>query len=249
MDLFVPGVILVAGTAMLAAVIAVVVHRFRPAEGDNDAIGNVFTIVAGIDAVLVAFVLIALFDAVDTATADAQLEADSLVAVDWAAGSLDEPARGQIHSLIHSYASTVIEDEWPRMRAAEPVDDTGRAQLDELRLAVEGAPAADDWQHERKLSAVDHLWDVYQARQDRLAASGDDVGLVVWFALIAGSVLSVCLPYLFAGSRLGPHAVTVSVFAGTVAMLLYAIYQMQNPYAGGASVEPDAFRAALGLLG
>ena len=249
MDLFLAGLILVGGAAIAAAVIEFVLHRFRSAEGDNDAVGYVFTIVGGLHAVLMAFVLISLFAAVDAANASADREANGLVAIGWAADSLAEPARGQIHALSRSYASTVIEHEWPRMRAAQQVEDTGRAQLDELRLAIERAATADDWQYDSKLEASNRLWDVYQARQDRLNLSNGGVGLVVWFALIAGSLLSITLPYLFVGTRLVSHVVMMSVLAATIALLLYAIYQMQNPFGGGASVGPDAFRSALGLLG
>jgi hypothetical protein len=41
----------------------------------------------------------------------------------------------------------------------------------------------------------------------------------------------------------------VSALAGTLALLIYAIYQLQNPFAGGAAIGPEAFRAALDRLG
>ena len=51
-----------------------------------------------------AFVLISLFDAAGTASADSYREANTLVAIDWAGDSLPEPARGQIHALSQAYA-------------------------------------------------------------------------------------------------------------------------------------------------
>jgi hypothetical protein len=36
--------------------------------------------------------------------------------------------------------------------------------------------------------------------------------------------------------------------AATLAVLLFAIYQLQNPFAGGASIGSDAFQSALGRL-
>jgi hypothetical protein len=252
MSLYLVGLIFVTGVAVVAAAVAFVVHRLGAGEGrteHNDAIGQVFTIVGGLHAVLMAFVLISLFDAAGTASADSYREANTLVAIDWAGDSLPEPARGQIHALSQAYLSTVIDQEWPRMRAGQDLDDTGWAQLEELRLTIEHADAAGEWQQDRKQQAANRLWEVYQARQDRIAASGGGVGLVLWFALVVGSVMSLALPNLLGGTRLATHIVVMAVLAATIALLLFAIYQMQNPFSGGASIEPEAFQSARELLG
>jgi hypothetical protein len=70
----------------------------------------------------------------------------------------------------------------------------------------------------------------------------------VWFALILGSFISVLLPNLFGGTRLGAHIIIVSTLAGTMALLLFAIFQLQDPFSGGAKIGPDAFTSALARL-
>jgi hypothetical protein len=42
--------------------------------------------------------------------------------------------------------------------------------------------------------------------------------------------------------------IMVGVLAGTIALLLFAVYQMQDPFTGGAAVGPDAFTSALSRL-
>lgn len=248
MNLYASGLVWVLGVAAIAAVGTIVVHRFGTDEGrgSNEAVGQVFTIVGGLHAVLMAFVLISLFDTVSTVEDDAQTEADSLVAVYWASDSLPEPARSEIQELSRTYASTVIDQEWPRMHDGEQVGGSGWAQLDRLRGAIDTAPTQSDWQQVRKEEAASQLWNVYQARQDRLtAANSDGVNTVVWIALIVGSILAISLPYLFDGPQLMTHMFLMATFAGTVALLLFAIYQLQNPFSGGAQVGPDAFTAAV----
>lgn len=97
--------------------------------------------------------------------------------------------------------------------------------------------------------AATRLWDVYQARQRRLDASAGGLGVVVWFALVTGSLLAMALPYLFGGTGTGVHLVMIGVLAATITLLMFAIYQMQNPFSGGASITPDAFQSARQLLG
>ncbi|WP_410674462.1 hypothetical protein [Amycolatopsis sp. cmx-4-68] len=253
MNIFVAGGLWVAGAAFVGGVIAYLVRRFGWDEGrpdNNDAAGQVFTIVGGLHAVLVAFVLISLFDSVGAAGDEAQSEADSLVAATWAADALPGDAKDRVHQLAVAYAQTVEQQEWPRLEDGGELPAAGWTQLDQMRQAVAAAPADGDWEIDRKTEASNQLWSVYQARQQRLAHSGGGgVGAVVWFALILGSLITaILLPNLFGGTRPAAHVVIVSTLAGTITLLLFAIYQLQNPFSGGAKVPAEAFTAALERL-
>jgi hypothetical protein len=121
-----------------------------------------------------------------------------------------------------------------------------------MRTLIDNAPVSsdDDWLENRKTEAADDLLNVYDARQQRLNADADNqVGAVLWFVLAVGSLLFVLLPNLFGGTRLATHVIIVSTLAGTTALLCFAIYQLQNPFAGGAQVGPDAFTQAIARLG
>lgn len=248
MNVYVAGAVWVIGVAALAAVGTILFHRFRPAaaRSGNDAIGTVFGLVGGLHAVVMAFVLISLFDGVSTVRDGSQAEANGLVAVYWAADSLPEPARAQIQELTRSYTRTVIDQEWPSMRDGAAMTGPGWSVLDRLRAAIDAAATESDWQAERRTEAASQLWAVYEARQARLTAAGDaGVSTVVWIALIVGSILSISLPYLFDGPQLITHAILMASLAGTIALMLFAIYQLQNPFSGGAMVGPDAFSSII----
>jgi hypothetical protein len=252
MNVYLTGIFWVIGAAVVAAVIGYLVRRFGWDEGrrdNNDAAGQVFTIVGGLHAVLVAFVLISLFDNVSTAREGSYTEADGLVAMSWAADTLPGDTGPKVRQLASAYATTVQRQEWPRLADGGAMPDTGWNQLGQLSKTIAGAQADDDWMNDRKSEAANQLWQVYQARQARLTASAaSGVGSVVWFALILGSFISVLLPNLFGGTRMAAHLVIVSTLAGTIALLLYAIFQLQNPFAGGANIQPDAFTSALARL-
>jgi hypothetical protein len=248
MNLYLSGLIWVVGMAGAAGIGTILVHRYSSAEArsSNDAVSTVFSIVGGLHAVLMAFVLISLFDMVSTVRDGSHSEANSLVAVHWAADSLPEPARGQIQDLSKSYARTVIDQEWPKMRDGEAVSGPGWTILDRLRAAIDGAAAGSDWEQARKTEAASQLWNIYQARQARLTAAGSGgVSTVVWLALLVGSIMSISLPYLLDVRKVTTHIVLMSALAGAIALLLFAIYQLQNPFSGGAQVGPDAFNSVI----
>lgn len=255
MGIYLTGLFFVLGAAFLAALFAWLVRRWGADEGrvdNNEATGQIFTIVGGLNVVLLAFVLISLFDAASAARDGSYTESNSLVAAYWASHSLPEADRRQIHDECVAYAKTVLRQEWPEMQRSVPVAGPGWSQLDDLRRTVADTriDSADNWLTDRKLEAANQLWQVYQARQARLtAASSHGVSTVVWFALIIGTIITVMLAYFFGGTKPITHMIIVATVAATITLMLFAIYQLQNPFSGGVKVEPTAFDLALDRLG
>ncbi|RSM59663.1 DUF4239 domain-containing protein [Kibdelosporangium aridum] len=255
MSIYLSGAFWIIGAGVVAASVAALVHRIPATvglSGNNEVAGQVFTIVAGLHAVLLAFVLISLFDGVSAAQDDSQREANNLVAVSWSAEALQEPVSTKVRQITMDYSNTVVSQEWPQMSDRGTVDSTaGWQQLEQLRDTIAKAPtAADDpWQESRKAAATDQLWEVYQARQARLdAAASGGVSTVVWFALLIGSVMVMGLIYLHGGPKVLSHALISGTLAAAITLLLFAIYQLQNPFSGGAAVGPEAFTAVLDRL-
>lgn len=250
MSIYLTGLLWVLGVALVAGALAYLVRRFGETQGsvdNNEAAGQVFTLVGGLQAVLLAFVLISLFDGTTAAEDGSYKEADSLVAAVWAAKEL--PDSEGVTAQARTYVREVIEREWPRMSEGASVDDAGWTALERLRAEVAAAPADDEWTIGQKNEASDQLWTVYQQRQERLnTATGGGVNSVVWFALVAGAIMAVALPVLFGGPKPATHILIVSILAGTMALLLFATQQLQNPYGGGAQVSPAAFESALERL-
>ncbi|MFC4858043.1 hypothetical protein [Actinophytocola glycyrrhizae] len=249
MNIYVIGLLWVVGVALVAGAFAYVVRRVGETQGvvdNNEAAGQVFTLVGGLQAVMLAFVLISLFDATSAAEDGSYREADSLVAAVWAAQEL--PDSEGVAAQARTYAREVIDREWPKMSTGAEIDGDGWAVLERLRAEVAAAPTTDEWTIDRKSEASDQLWTVYQQRQERLNNAGGGVNSVVWFALVAGAIMAVALPVLFGGPKPATHILIVSILAGTMALLLFATQQLQNPYGGGAQVSPAAFETALDRL-
>lgn len=251
MRIYVIGAAWVIGIAALAGALAYFSRNFTEKEGraeNNEAAGQVFTIVGGLHAVLIAFVLIGLFDAVGAAQDTSYQEANSLVALTWAGDELPGPTGDEIRALAASYASQVINTEWPQMSAHKAVSTSGWTTLTKMQKTIADSKTTSTWQDSRKSEASDQLLSVYQDRQQRLNDATTNVSAVIWFALAIGSLLSLGLPLLFGGPKIRAHIIIVSTLAATLAVLLYAIYELQNPFAGGAAVGPDAFQSALSRL-
>ncbi|GAB2959018.1 DUF4239 domain-containing protein [Amycolatopsis acidiphila] len=253
MNVYVTGLLWVAGSMIVGALIAYLVRRYGLDEGrpdNNDAAGQAFTIVGGLHAVVVAFVLISLFDAASTVRDGSYQETQALVSATWAADALPEPAHTQVPELARQYARTVVQQEWPRLQNGGMPGEEGWTLVNRMRASLDATDLPDDdWLVDQKTDAASDLTDVYEQRQARLNAVRDNgVGVVLWFVLVVGSVIFVLLPNLFGGTRQATHIIIVSTLAATTTLLLYAIFQMQNPFAGGAKVGPEAFSQAIARL-
>jgi hypothetical protein len=251
LHIYLIGAAWVVGIALLAGVTAHLTRRFTEKEGraeNNESAGQVFTIVGGLHAVLIAFVLIGLFDSVGAARDTSYQEANSLVAMVFAGNELPPETSTRLRELAVSYTHQVINTEWPQMAAGAPVNTSGWKTIIEMQKTISDAKSTSNWTDSRKAEASSQLLSVYQNRQQRLNDATSGVSAVIWFALVIGSLLSLGLPLLFGGPKVRAHIIIVSTMAATLAVLLFAIYQLQNPYAGGASIGPDAFQSALDRL-
>ncbi|MTD59154.1 bestrophin-like domain [Amycolatopsis pithecellobii] len=254
MSVYLTGSLWVAASITVGVVIGYLVRRYGLDEGrmdNNDAAGQAFTIVGGLHAVIIAFVLISLFDATNSVRTGADEESKALVGAAWAAQALPEPARTQVPQLARGYANTVVRVEWPRLQDGRPVPADGWSELTQMRKSIENTeiPPDNDWLTNQKTTAAERVMDLYQRRQSRLNTLRDNnIGLVVWFVLIVGSVIFVLLPNLFGGTKQTTHIIIVSALAATTTLLLFAIYQLQNPFGGGAKVGPEAFDQAIARL-
>lgn len=251
MSTFLAGVATAAAAATVAMVIALVVRRRVTFDRGRDTapLGTILTIVTGLHSVLVVFVLVGVIQSAGATRQAAAREADSLVAAVWAADAFPEASRAEVGREARAYAEIVINREWPLLRDGKPVKQDGWIALQRLRHAVVEASVSSEVQLDRRSEASDRVVDAYLARQARLTTGTDQIPPVLWLVLAMGAVASVALPYLFGGGSAGSYIFLVATMAALMAMLLFAIFQLQNPFSDSGGVTPDAFRSALDRLG
>lgn len=247
------GITVAVVTALVAGVIVVLVQRYTDKarerhDGYVDAIGMVFAVVGVLYAIVLAFVVIAVWDQMGAAREDSFTEATALVDVYAYAETMPDGTGAEIQFLAKSYAEQVIRDEWPVMERHEAPPLKGWHTLDRLRGAVQAtAPGADasDAQVDAYHAALADVETAGAARTFRAAASSRGLPLVMWFLLVGGGALTIAFAYLFDIAGLVPQIIFTVGLTVMVVLLLYAVYQLEYPFARGERIRPDAFRFAL----
>lgn len=233
---------------MLAAVGGLVlVQRLVPSEvrrKQNDVVGFIYAVLGVAYAVLLGLMVVAVWQGWKAAESTAAEEANELAAIFWLAHSFPEPQDREMQRLTRAYARAVVEEEWPKMREG---GESARAWelLDGLRASVEEiepSTTREQALYEQQLQRVHELSD---ARQDRLLYANEGLPAILWVVLLIGGVIAVGFTYLFGLDSTLVHTLMVGALTLTLALVLFTVGALDNPFRGEVRVGPDAFESVL----
>jgi hypothetical protein len=211
---------------------------------NNEVAGFKFAVVGVLYAVLLAFVVIAVWeDYRDTETA-VRNEAKAVINLDQLAYVLPEPGGSLIHRHLHSYAKEVRESEWPAMAHGE-ASPAVASDLDHLRRAIfEGSPEGLKdlalYQHALRLLTV-----IADNRDERLDSSDGSVPPVLWLVLLAGGLIVLGYPAFFGTSSLVAQILMTATLAVLVALTFFVGLVLDFPFTGQVNISHAPFDHAL----
>ena len=248
--------VLVIGLICLVAVGGLeLVQRLVPADSrqpHNDVAGFIYAALGVIYAVLLALVVIAVWEEYRAASETVEQEANALAEIFWLAHRLPEPEGTHLQELSHSYAEEVVHKEWPLMEQGDAplmvqVEGTpaGWNLIDDIRAnlqEVEPRTPADEQLYAEGLDQVQRLAD---ARRMRLVAAEEGIPGVLWAVLIFGGVAAVSFTYLFGLENTWAHRLMVIILAAVIGLVLFTIGAMEHPFSGGARIGTGAFELVL----
>jgi hypothetical protein len=235
-----------------------IVQRLVPAESrrpHNDVAGFIYAALGVIYAVLLALVVIAVWEEYDAASATVEQEANALAEIAWLAHRLPEPEGPYIQELTRSYAEEVVDNEWPLMEQGKAplmvqVEETpaGWSLIDAIRASLQDVDLhtkADEQLYAEGLDQVQRLGD---ARRMRLVAAQEGIPGVLWSVLIFGGIAAVGFTYLFGLENTWAHRLMVLTLAAVIGLVLFTIGAMEHPFSGGARISTEAFDLVLERL-
>jgi len=249
------GVLVVGGICLLAVGGFELVHRLVPVSSrqqHNDVAGFIYAALGVIYAVLLALVVIAVWEEYGAAGNTVEQEANATAEIFWLGHRLPEPTGPHVQELARSYAEEVIHKEWPLMEKGEaPMmaqgEGTGEGWtlIDDIREElqdVEPRTPADEQLYAEGLDQVQRLAD---ARRLRLVAAEEGVPAVLWAVLIFGGMAAVGFTYLFGLESTWAHRLMVVTLAAVIGLVLFTVGALEHPFSGGARIGTGAFELIL----
>ena len=245
------GVLVVGGTCLLALAGLEVVQRLVPVSSrqrHNDVAGFIYAALGVIYAVLIALVVIAVWEEYDAASVTVEQEANAVAEIFWLAHRLPEPEGSHIQELAQSYAEEVIHKEWPLMEQGQTplmVQDEGTPAgwtlIDDIRANLQAFQPHTPADEQLYAEGLDQVQGLADARRMRLVAAEEGVPGVLWSVLIFGGIAAVGFTYLFGLENTWAHRLMVLTLAAVIGLVLFTIGAMEHPFSGGARIGTEAF--------
>lgn len=209
----------------------------------NDQIGWQLTALGTTYAVILGFMLYAVWTTFGAAELNADLEADALVNLYRIAAGLPEPQRVPLQKLARDYADLVVNEEWPQMDRGEVPSESRQLdrQMWETIMSIKSASPTEATAEDHALSELAALT---QYRRTRILQSTYRLPTVLWVVLIAGGSLSVASSCLFGSANEILHSLQVFALSFLIVLGLVAIGDINRPFQGWVHVDTFAFTRA-----
>ncbi|MDB5349699.1 MAG: hypothetical protein JWN86_946 [Planctomycetota bacterium] len=153
---------------------------------------------------------------------------------------LPQGTREELQDILRDYCRHVIDKSWPVQREGklDPGEITWlnafQKKLGDFEPKTRGQEAllADTF---RQFDDYDDI------RQIRLSDVTTGLPAPLWWVVIVGALVNIVLTWLFSVDQLRVHLLLTGLLSLLVALLIFLIAAMDNPFRGQFSVSPDAF--------
>ena len=249
------GVLVVGGVCLLALAGFELVHRLVPANArqrSNDVAGFIYAALGVIYAVLLALVVIAVWEEYGAASDTVEQEANATAEIFWLGNGLPEPLGTHVQELAQSYAEEVVHNEWPLMQKSQrpPLDQEGGIPsgwtiIDDIRASLQDFEPHTKAEEQLYAKGLDQVETLNDSRRMRLVAAEEGIPGVLWTVLIFGGMAAVGFTYLFGLESTWAHRLMVTTLAALIGLVLFTVGAMEHPFSGGARIGTGAFELIL----
>jgi hypothetical protein len=240
--------LLVAAAVLFSIAGFLVVHRFIPAEVrriHNDVAGFVFATLGVTYGVLLAFVVLVVWEQFNDAKANVENESSvAMVLYKNVTTYPDEAASRAMKEGLLKYVHQAVEEQHPM--SAEQSARGSAAALNQLLALLDGV--VPDSAHEQILytQILQNLNELSKYRNLRHQATHEELPSVVWIGVLAGAIITIGFTFLFGTENFWAHIVMMSLLAALIAIVIYVVIEMDHPTRGSVTIGfPEGYSRIL----
>jgi len=240
--------LLTVALAVLLAVAGLLLMRRRTSHSvlkeSNDLADSVYSMIGVLYAVLLAFVVVVVWEQFRSAEEHTLMEASAIVDLIRDARAFPPEVRDKLQKSLVDYAADVANNEWPAMKKGVPVAQESEAFERIWSRYLEFSPQTNE-QIAFYTESISRLNDLATKRKLRILSSQSELPPELWILLIGGSFISVFFTYLLGTENHRVHVAVVALLSALLGFVLFLIFSLEHPYSGSLSVKPEAFHHIL----
>jgi hypothetical protein len=213
----------------------------------NELIGWQVSVLGTTYAVIVGFMLYAVWSNFQLADDNAGAEANCLLNVVRTAQGLPGGERLQIQDLARKYVNVMLSQEWPAMSQLHFSPESQRIimQLWTVVSATKVHDAAEQTSLDHTLTEISQMTEHRRARQLQVMSSLPEI---LWGVLIVGAIVTIISSCMFGTVDFKLHFLQVFMLSLLVGLALVSIGDINHPFQGSVHVEPTGFVRAHAAL-
>jgi hypothetical protein len=241
-------VLVIGGAAILSVAGLLIVHRlmWRPEPDANEVPGFFYAVIGVIYGVLLAFIVLAVWERFAATDEAVTTEAADLVAVYRDTQDFPEPYRQQAQEALRAYAHDVITTEWRSwITNGEVVPHIDQDPLNPVWAVYRQVQPGGDLDATELEDAIERLHELERQRHLRHLAGEATLPPIYWPVILTGFLLTVGFSYFFRLENLWLQAVMTAFLAAVLAGVLLLIVSLNEPFTGPVQVERAPFEHAL----
>jgi hypothetical protein len=207
----------------------------------NDFTGAVVAVIGTTYAVILAFMLSNVWNQYQQAQSNEEQEANALVNVWRTATQLQVPGAQEAQELCQKYADNAIHIEWPALLASKPLPPQNAEVINQLWKFAGQIQAHSGNDTNTAYQMMEELRMLTEFRRIRMMQSRESLPPMLWAVLIAGGVITIASACFFGVPSFRFHVLQVAVLSFLISLVLVAIADIDRPYQGGLTVQPEGF--------
>ncbi len=243
-----PIAVLFLGLMLAGLVIAIVLTKLAERAFDDGtrtrtstSMTTVVGVVAGLYAVLIAFVIVNEWQAFNSAEAQVSNESAALSSTYISAGVLPEPSRTEVQRALLAYDRSVVCDEIPYLGTHEgPSVKTRQALQHVFNVVAEAQPVVRNQAFYD--TTVKGLYDLAQARRGRINSASSPLPNLLLIVISITSLGLIAAVSALDTQHRGWHMVITVALTFIVALNLTLVISLDRPFDGAAKVSDSPLR-------
>jgi hypothetical protein len=211
---------------------------------NNEVAGFKFAVIGVFYAVLLAFVVVAVWEGFRDTEGTVRNEAKAALDLQRLTFALPDPAGADLRNDLLTYMKDVRDAEWPAMTLGQASETVAR-DLDQLTRTLLKFHPGTSQESVLYQSALKLLGQLTDNRNERLDSADGSVPGVLWFVLIVGGLITLGYPAFFGSTNLMAQVLMTMSLAILVAIALLLCIVFDHPFTGGVQVSGEPFAHAL----
>ena len=232
------------GTAVGGVLLVRRLVDIRKFKEHHDIAGPIFSTIGVIYAVMLAFVLVIVWQDFDRAQTNTVKEANCFAQMYRDATGLPEPFRSQFLEANGKYLRAVIEYEWPQLQHGVRSMEA-QAAADKVWELTSGFDPKTERDKIFFSEMLKKMNEAVEMRRQRIQDSGSGLHPSLWFVLLFGGIITVVFTFFFGSQNLYAQVTMTTMLAVLIALILFTILLMDFPFSGDLSIPATPFRQVL----